>query len=198
MHRYYCHIGIEQMKKKICPYYTSKNLILNIKKICKNCIICIKTKSRGRKKYGMLSNLGPVKQPFEIISIDTVGGFVGSRSTKRYLHLLVDHFTRYAWILTSKYQCATDFKKLVSSTREINKINIILVDQYPGINSTEFKKFLESKDIQLVFTAVDSAFSNGLNERLNQTLINKIRCKINKKEKKDRLDNGCTRVHKKV
>ncbi|XP_072392450.1 uncharacterized protein [Diabrotica undecimpunctata] len=31
----------------------------------------------------------------------------------------------------------------------------------------------------MIFTAVDAPFSNGVNERLNQTLVNKIRCKIN-------------------
>ena len=31
---------------------------------------------------------------------------------------------------------------------------------------------------------MDSPFSNGLNERLNQTLVNKIRCKINEKDRK--------------
>lgn len=59
-----------------------------------------------------------------------------------------------------------------------------LTDQYPRINSKEFKDFLEGKEIPLIFTAVNSPFSNGLNERLNQTLVNKIRCTINEKEKK--------------
>lgn len=83
IHEHYCHIGIEQMKNKISPFYTSKNLLPNIKKICKNCTICIKNKSRGQDKYGLMSHLGPEEQPFEIISIDTIGGFGGSRSTKK-------------------------------------------------------------------------------------------------------------------
>lgn len=36
--------------------------------------------------------------------------------------------------------------------------------------------------MQLVFTAINAPFSNGLNERLNQTLVNKIRCKINEEK----------------
>jgi len=36
----------------------------------------------------------------------------------------------------------------------------------------------------MVFTALDAPFSNGLNERLNQTLVNKIRCRINENDKK--------------
>jgi len=39
----------------------------------------------------------------------------------------------------------------------------------------------------MVFTAVDAPFSNGLNERLNQTLVNKIRCRINENDKKTAL-----------
>lgn len=99
IHSEWCHIGIKQMMNRVCPYYTAKNITENIKKICKNCAICIKNKSRGQEKYGLMSQLGPATKPFEIMSIDTIGGFGGQRSTKRYFHLLVDHFTRYAFIL---------------------------------------------------------------------------------------------------
>ena len=178
------HIGINQMHKMISSVYTADNLTYNIKKICENCIVCIKNKSRGQHKYGLLSHLGPASQPFEICSIDTIGGFGSSRSTKRYLHLLSDHFTRYAYILTSSTQNATDFIKLVNQCAEIDNIGMILSDQYPGINSREFKRFLDDKNISRVFTAVNSPFSNGLNERLNQTLVNKIRCKMNESDTK--------------
>lgn len=131
-----------------------------------------------------MSHLGPATYPFQIMSIDTIGGFGSSRSTKTYLHLLVDHFTRYAYILTSKTQNANDFIKLIKKVIPENKIDMILSDQYPGINSKEFKGFLKKENIPIIFTAVNAPFSNGLNERLNQTLVNKIRCKINERTKK--------------
>lgn len=109
VHKEWCHIGIRQMQKKISPFYTAKNL----RETCKNCETCIRNKSRVQEKYGLMSHLGPATKPFEIISIDTIGGFGGSRSTKKYLHLLVDHFTRFAFILTSKTQSSGDFIKLV-------------------------------------------------------------------------------------
>lgn len=179
VHKTYCHIGVKQTENKINPFYLAKNLKHNIKKICDSCEICIKNKSRTKFKYGLMSHLGPATYPFEIVSIDTVGGFGGSRSTKTYLHLLVDHFTRYAYILTSKTQNADDFIKLIKKVIPENKIEMILSDQYPGINSKEFKSFLKKEDIPIIFTAVNAPFSNGLNERLNQTLVNKIRCTIN-------------------
>jgi len=183
-HKYFCHIGIKQMQRKILPYYTARNISENIEQICKNCEICIKNKSRGQDKIGLMSNLGPAKKPFEIASIDTIGGFGGSRSTKKYLHLLVDHFTRFAYILTSKTQSANDFIKLTEDVLKENDIKIILTDQYPGINSKEFKNYLEKQKITLIFTAVNAPFSNGLNERLNQTLLNKIRCAINEEDRR--------------
>lgn len=75
-----------------------------------------------------------------------------------------------------------DFIKLVFNILKTEDIGMLLSDQYPGINSKEFKAFLQDKHIPIVFvfTAVNAPFSNGLNERLNQTLVNKIRCKINK------------------
>lgn len=167
IHEDFCHIGMKQIQKKIGQFYTAKNLTQNIRNICKNCEICIKNKSRGQNVYGLMSYLGPAKNPFEIVSIDTIGGFGGSRSTKKYLHLLVDHFTRYAYILTSKIQNSNDFIKLTENVSENNQIGMILTDQYPGINSKEFKKYLEEKNIPIVFTAVNAPFSNGLNERLN-------------------------------
>ncbi|CAH2085844.1 unnamed protein product [Euphydryas editha] len=184
VHEDLCHIGIRQLQKKISPIYTAKNLTKNIINICKTCEICIKNKSRCKGNFGLMSQLGPATKPFEIMSIDTIGGFGGSRSTKKYLHLLVDHYTRYAFISTSKTQNASDFIKLTKKVLETDEIRIILTDQYPGINSREFKQYLQDNNTTLIFTAVNTPFSNGLNERLNQTIVNKIRCKINEKNNK--------------
>lgn len=183
-HKKFCHIGINQMQNKILPYYTAANISENIKKTCRNCRVCIKNKSRGQDKFGLMSHLGPAKKPFEIVSIDTIGGFGGSRSTKKYLHVLVDHFTRFAYILTSKTQNASDFIKLTENVIKDYNIQILLTDRYPGINSKDFKNFLKEKNITMVFTGVNAPFSNGLNERLNQTLVNKIRCAINEEKNK--------------
>jgi len=150
------------MRKMISPLYTTKNLTKNIKKICRSCEICIKNKSKRHDKYGLISHLGPATKSFEVISIDTIGGFGGSRSTKKYLHLLVDHFTRYAVILTSKTQNAKDFEKLLINITETEDIDMLLTDQYLGINSKELKKFLNDKLIPMVFIVVNAPFSNGL------------------------------------
>jgi len=69
--------------------------------------------------------------------------------------------------------------KLVDSVLRNNQISILLIDQYGGLASDEFESYCQSKGIQHIFTAVHSAFSNGPIERLNQTLVNRIRCAKN-------------------
>lgn len=61
---------------------------------------------------------------------------------------------------------------------------MILTDQYPGINSKAFKNVLDDNAILIILTAVNEPFTNGLNKRFSQTLVNKIRCEINEKEEK--------------
>lgn len=184
VHEYYGHIGVVQMRNKIRPFYYFKNLDKLINKYCKNCSICRENKSRRSRIIGSMSKLGPAKHPFEIMSIDSVGGFGGNRTPKKFMHILVDHFTRYAWISTSVGQSAKDFIKLIDSITQKNRIKIILADQYASLNSRELKSYLDKLNIQLVFTSIDCPQSNGLNERLNQTLVNRIRCKINSGDKR--------------
>ncbi|KAK9882922.1 hypothetical protein WA026_023810 [Henosepilachna vigintioctopunctata] len=150
----------------------------HIKLICRTCDTCIKNKTRFGNFTQPLSQMGPASEPFQIVSLDTIGGFGSNKSPKRYLHLIIDHFTKYAFAITSKTQTAKDFINLVKKIQKKNKIKLLLTDQYAGINSNQFKKFLKSEKIKYVFTAVDCPFSNGLNERTNQTLVNAIRCKI--------------------
>lgn len=171
-------VRVKQLTSTITKKFFFKNMHKHIKIFCCSCETCIKNKTRIANYKVPLSQLGAVSKPFEIVSLDTVGGFAGNKSSKKYLHLITDHFTRYAFITTSTNQTANDFIKLVKSTKNTDKIQTLLSDQYPGINSDDFKRYLKSENINLIFTAVDCAFSNGLNERTNQTLVNRIRCKI--------------------
>ncbi|XP_066591966.1 uncharacterized protein [Prorops nasuta] len=77
---------------------------------------------------------------------------------------------------------------------------MLLTDQYAGINSKEFRQYLKSENIELVFTAIDCAFSNGLNERSNQTLVNRLKCKIynNKKRPWSVLAQECVEEYNKT
>lgn len=100
VHIYYGHIGADHIANKIRQFYYFTGMDNMIREYCKKCEICIQNKSRRNREIGLLSQLGPAKQPYEIMSLDTVGGFAGNKSTNKYLHLLADHFTRHAFTST--------------------------------------------------------------------------------------------------
>ena len=128
------------------------------------------------KALGQLGQLGPTKHPYEIIAIDNVGGFKDRKSKQNYLHIAIDAFTRHVWIKTSITQNAKDFIRFLRSVKQDCRFNYVLCNLYGGINSGKFKQFLEENNVTPIFTTPDAAQSNGLIERVNQTLSNKIRC----------------------
>ena len=178
------HIGTAQLLAKIRPHYYFKNLDKSVDEFCLACETCNRNKTRKRRSAGLLSRLGPADRPLQIISIDSIGGFGGCGSPKKYIHLAVDHFTRFGWILTSSRQTAGEFVKLLRPIIREGQVDIVLSDQYTGNNSKKLKEFLKERNTQMIFTATDWASSNGLNERLNQSLVNRIRCRLNENKGK--------------
>lgn len=181
IHDQYGHIGAHHISRKLRPNYYFRTMDKLVEGFCKSCDTCIRNKTRTGRRYGKLSKLGPARRPFEIMSVDTIGGFAGNRSPKRYMHLLVDHFSRRAFISATRGQTAKDFIQLLEKATGNHEVKILLADQYPAINSTELKQYLKKRNIRLVLTAINNPEANGLNERLNQTLVNRIRCKINER-----------------
>ena len=181
VHEFFGHVGRNHIRKKIRPFYYFKNIVDIFGKQCE---ICIKNKNRTRRPNGFMSKLGPAKKPFEIMSFGMVGGFSNNNSPKKFMHILIGHFSKAVFMSTSKTQRSDDITKLIDSTGETDSIRIILADRYPVLTSKEIQEYARKKDIKLIFTSTDCPSSNGLNERVNQTLVNKIRCKINSDKKK--------------
>jgi transposase InsO family protein len=184
LHDEFGHIGSKQLSIMLKKDFYFRNMYRIIEEICSKCEICVKNKSRQGSKFGFMGYLGPASEPFEIMSLDTIGGFGGRRSTKTYLHLLIDHFTRYIYILTSANQTSNEFIRIIESVHCDNKIGTLLTDQYGGLTSNAFRLYLQNEGIIHIFTAIDTASSNGLNERAGQTMVNRIRCRANESENK--------------
>ena len=173
------HIGLKQMLLLLSSTYYFTQMSERISQFVKSCEVCQKNKINRELKLGQLSHLGPAKWPYEIVSMDTVGGFGGFNSAKQYIHLAIDHFSRYLWTVCSKKQSAKDFINLIKQVSQTKKPSLILADQYTGIKSNELSNYLSKNNIKLIFTAVNSPASNGMVERVNQTVVTRLRCMIN-------------------
>ena len=178
-HLEFGHIGSKKMLSLISCNYYFKNISEKINQFLLRCEVCQTNKINRKKKLGYLSQVGPAVKPFDIISIDTIGGFSGYNSRKKYIHLAIDNFTRYVWTLSSSTQTAKDFINLIKLIINTNKPKLILADRYTAIISKELKKILYKNDIKITFITVNCQQSNGLCERVNQTIVTRLRCKIN-------------------
>ena len=106
-----------------------------------------------------------------------------NNSPKKYMHILINHFSRAVFMSTSKTQHTEDIIKLIDSTGETDSIKIILADRYPVMTSKEIQEYRRKRNIKLIFTSTDCLSSNGLNKRVNQTLVNRIRCNSDKNKR---------------
>ncbi|KAF7487631.1 Transposon Tf2-9 polyprotein [Sarcoptes scabiei] len=177
IHHKYGHIGTTQMLLHYNTMYQSKDAFKIAQDIVNQCITCQHTK-HNHKKFGTLGQIGPASKPFDIIHIDTIGGFKFHNSKKKYLHLAIDAFSRFVWGLASRSQTATDFVNLVNKICDQQKPKLIVSDQFSSLKSSIFKKFLKHQGISLMYTPVDHPASNGIVERVNQTITNRLRQKV--------------------
>lgn len=182
VHKEFGHIGQNKILAMIRPKYHIRDIDKLVKEYCNKCDICLMNKSRIKQTKYELKKLGPPTEPYEVMSLDTIGGFNNCRSPKKYLHLLIDHFTRFCWMITSKSQTAEDFINLMNLVDKSIPIKTLLVDKYSGITSNTFKKYIKSRNINLLFTSTDCPTSNGNIERANQTITNRLRCKFYEKK----------------
>ena len=178
-HEQFGHIGATKMKEKLRQKFYFRKLDKLIDQFCESCATCLKNKSRQKRPIGMMSELGPSDKPLKIISIDSVGGLTGRGAKKNVLHLAIDHCTRFVWHRASRTQTADDFIKLIESIGDPKEIEIILMDQYSALDSKKLREFAKANDIAIIHSPVDHAESNGRVERVNQTVINSLRCKHN-------------------
>jgi len=130
IHKLFGHIGTKHVLAIISKQFYFPKMYNIVKHVCLSCIVCIKNKIRRTRRSGKLGFFGPATSPYEIMSIDTIGGFGNNHSSNSYLHLLVDHFSRYAFILCSKGQSAREMISLVDSVHRCHPIGTLMTDQY--------------------------------------------------------------------
>lgn len=134
-------IGTKKTLQMIAKYYYWENMTQDVKKFIDDCETCQFNRRKRSPKLGSLSVLEIPKDPFRLVSIDTIGGFDGYNSRQKYLHTAIDHFTRFVWATTSRSQKAVDFINLVELISRVGKPIRILSDNYPALCSKTFKNF---------------------------------------------------------
>ncbi|UYV83451.1 hypothetical protein LAZ67_23001055 [Cordylochernes scorpioides] len=147
----------------------------DIKQKVKTCPTCQLTKRPLGPTYGVLSQPPEAKEPFDLLSLDTIAGFAKYGNTKIYLHVVVDHFSRYAWTFPSKSTSITTYQQVLKRVLQDGSPKRLLTDRASAFTSPKFSSFLLNRNIHPLLTTSNNPQANGLCERLNATLTGKLR-----------------------
>ncbi|UYV82889.1 hypothetical protein LAZ67_22001252 [Cordylochernes scorpioides] len=175
VHSRYNHPGISQMTRLISTQYYWKGMSEDISKTTKACAICQSTKPPRGPTFGELGQLPVATQPFDLVALDTIAGLAKYGNAKTYLHVVVDHFSRYTWTFPSKSTSLTTYQQVIKRVLQDGSPKRLLTDRAPAFTSPKFRKFLINRNIHPLLTTSNNPQANGLCERLNATLTGKLR-----------------------
>ncbi|UYV66646.1 hypothetical protein LAZ67_4002439 [Cordylochernes scorpioides] len=125
--------------------------------------------------YGELGQPPEAKGPFDLLSLDTIAGFSKYGNAKAYLHVVVDHFSRYTWTFPSKSTIIFTYQQVLKRVLQDVSPKRLLTDRAPAFTSPRFRSFLLNRSIHPLLTTSNNPQANGLCERLNATLTGKLR-----------------------
>ncbi|UYV72123.1 hypothetical protein LAZ67_9001878 [Cordylochernes scorpioides] len=93
-----------------------------------------------------------IKEWFDLVSChtcqiikrpkDTIAGFSKYGHSKTYLHVIVDHLTRYAWTFPSKSTSTLTYIQTLKTVLQQGSPKRLLSDRAPAFTSEKFRKFL--------------------------------------------------------
>ncbi|GFT35433.1 transposon Tf2-9 polyprotein [Trichonephila clavipes] len=173
-HKKFGHPGVATMLKLISPQYYWINIITDIRNYVKHCETCQINKKSHQRKYGLMQSLPLCEKPFELLSIDSVGGLNYYNSVKNiYTLLLIMQLGTFGLSIKN---ATTD--TYINCLRQIfqNHIQKILSDRNTAFTSSKFKHFLKHNNITQLLTTSHRPQTNGKVKRVNQTIIIRLKC----------------------
>ena len=161
---------VELSKQGIIPNYTHVNLPF--------CEVCVQGKQH-RIKFS--SSNYRAKKPLEYIHSDLWGASrTPTQGGNLYFLSIVDDYSRKVWVylLKNKSECLEKFKvwKTLVENQTNLKIKSLRTDNGLEFVNQEFNDLCAKYGIQRHKTVKNTPQQNGVAERMNRTLLNKVRC----------------------
>lgn len=173
------HLGEANLKKLVKKNLVngiSSNIVNENLGLCENCI-------EGKQCKLPFGSRTKATRVLEIIHTDVCGPLNPiSYDGSKYFVTFMDEFTHFVMVycIKSKDEVLCKFKDYVNLVH--NKFNVrvhkLRCDNGGEFSSHEFKQFCSSEGIVLDYTTVYTPEQNGKSERLNRTLVEKMRSMI--------------------
>ncbi|UYV60382.1 hypothetical protein LAZ67_1001004 [Cordylochernes scorpioides] len=174
-HRDFNHPGISQMTRLIAAQYYWDGMTNDIRTNVRTCSVFQLVKPPKGPIYGELGQLPPAVLPYELVSLDTISGFAKYGNSQTFLHVVVDHATRYAWAFPSRFTSILTYTQVIKKVMQFGSPKRLLTDRAPAFTSPKFCRFLIRHNIGQLLTTSNNPQDNGLSERLNATITGKLK-----------------------
>ncbi|KAE8670544.1 hypothetical protein F3Y22_tig00112127pilonHSYRG00101 [Hibiscus syriacus] len=159
------------VEQKLLPGLTKISLPL-----CEHCI----TSKQHRLKFNTSNSRG--KNVLELVHSDVWQAPVTSIGRAKYFVSFIDDYSRRCWVypIKKKSDVFSTFK-IFKARVELdsgNKIKCFRTDNGGEYTSEEFDDFCRKEGIKRQFTVVNTHQQNGVAERMNRTLLERIRAML--------------------
>ena len=175
------HLGISKTLDAVSRRYYWAGWTADVAKFVKGCFSC-QTKKNKRPEYPPLADLPRPTRAQEIAAIDIKGEIVPPSQGKRYIIVVVDLFTRYAWTkAVPRIDGATIADFLINDVFEVyGQVECILSDNAANLKSGVLGYLYPKLGVEAKHSLPYFAQSNGAVERLIGTIGTMIRCATTK------------------
>ncbi|UYV70259.1 hypothetical protein LAZ67_7002299, partial [Cordylochernes scorpioides] len=179
------HPSMNKTVKLIVPLFWWSDMVQEIKSYVRSCKTCQLTKSSNQPTLGQLIIPDTELQPTQVISADTIVMGTAAENTKhKYIQVFIDHLTRYVWAFPTIKNTAQATLQCFNRILQVSlPIKHIITDNGKNFNSKEFKRCLKVHNIKQTFTTPYHPQSNGMCEKVNGTIMTKLRTALLDKPK---------------
>src|ERR1700761_5526720 len=171
------HPGQNKTVKLIRRDYTWPGLREFVKKYCKSCTVCMRTKPQRHKPYGLLKQLPIPERPWNSISMDFIETLPTSEGFDAIL-VIVDRLTKQGIFIPTTIHCTSEDLATLFVLHVFSKHGVpehVTSDRGSEFVSRFFRSLGKALDMTLHFTSGYHPEGDGQTERTNQTLEQYLR-----------------------
>jgi transposase InsO family protein/ribonuclease HI len=166
------HFGIKKMEELVSREFYIPKLRQKLENCMKSCVTCILCERKRGKQEGFLHPLDKEDGPLSTYHIDHLGPITATSKQYKYLFVVIDGFTKFAWIYPTKTTNSIEvLQKLAIQQTDFGNPDRIISDRGPAFTSTAFEEYCQQENIDHVKVTTGVPRGNGQVERLNSTII---------------------------
>lgn len=166
------HFGVKQTMRRLQLRFHIPRLEYHVKRIVQSCDACQYRARVVRKRFSPSNPIVVPKSPFVMIGCDAVGPVVPSKGGNRYILVAVDYLTRWPMAMAvPNINEETTVRFLYKQVISYGVPNYLLTDRGSNFTSGYVRNFLSSLGCKHITTTAYRPQTNGLCERMNQTLV---------------------------